>query len=151
MSGLNKVQLIGNLGRDPEIRTSQAGDDIANLAIATSEVWKDKHTGERKERTEWHRIAIFDPNLARVAGDWLRKGSRIYVEGQLQTRKYTDQQGIERYSTEVVLQRFRGTLIMLDTRRDAPSQDDYGTTRTRQPATTPAGRDDGTLDDEIPL
>src|ERR1700735_4620748 len=110
---VNKVILVGNLGKDPEIRRTQDGRPIANLSIATSETWRDKGTGERKERTEWHRVVIFNENLAKVAEQYLRKGSKVFLEGQLQTRKWTDKDGAERYSTEVVLQRFRGELVML--------------------------------------
>ncbi|MBV9078599.1 MAG: single-stranded DNA-binding protein [Methylobacteriaceae bacterium] len=113
---VNKVILVGNLGRDPETRRLGSGEPVVNLRIATSETWKDKGTGERKERTEWHSVVIFNENLARVAEQYLRKGSKVYVEGQLQTRKWTDQSGQERYSTEVVLQRFRGELTILDSR-----------------------------------
>ena len=128
---VNKVILVGNLGRDPEIRRNGAGDPIANLRIATSETWRDKQSGERKERTEWHSVVIFNDALAKVAEQYLRKGSKVYIEGQLQTRKWQDQSGADRYSTEVVLQKFRGELTLLDkAERDPPSQDDYGTTRT---------------------
>src|SRR6185312_2983951 len=113
---VNKVILVGNLGRDPEIRSTQDGTRVANLSLATSESWRDKGSGERKERTEWHRIVIFNERLVDVAEKFLKKGSKIYVEGALQTRKWTDPQGQERYSTEVVLQRFRGELTMLDGR-----------------------------------
>lgn len=113
---VNKVILIGNLGRDPEIRSLNSGDRVANLRIATSESWRDKATGERKEKTEWHQVVIFNDNLVRVAENYLRKGSKVYIEGALQTRKWTDQQGVEKYSTEVVLQKFRGELTMLDGR-----------------------------------
>jgi single-strand DNA-binding protein len=119
MSGsVNKVILVGNLGRDPEIRYSQSGVKIVNMRLATSENWKDKQTGERREKTEWHTVVIFDERLADVAEKYLHKGSKIYIEGQLQTRKWTGNDGQERYSTEVVLNRFRGTLTMLDSRRD---------------------------------
>jgi len=111
---VNKVILVGNLGRDPEIRSTQDGIRIANLNLATSENWRDRVSGERKERTEWHRVVIFNERLVEVAEKYLRKGSKIYVEGALQTRKWTDQQGQEKYSTEVVLQKFRGELTMLD-------------------------------------
>src|SRR3954464_11639925 len=111
---VNKVILVGNLGRDPEIRSTQDGVRIATLNLATSENWRDKMSGERKEKTEWHRVVIFNERLVEVAEKYLRKGSKIYVEGQLQTRKWTDQQGQERYTTEVALQRFRGELTMLD-------------------------------------
>ena len=113
---LNKVMLIGNLGRDPEVRTFQNGGKVCNLRIATSETWKDRNTGERRERTEWHSVAIFQEGLVRVAEQFLRKGSKVYIEGQLQTRKWQDQSGQDRYSTEVVLQGFGGTLTMLDGR-----------------------------------
>jgi single-strand DNA-binding protein len=113
---VNKVILVGNLGRDPEIRSTQDGTRIANLSLATSESWRDKNSGERKERTEWHRVVIFNENLVKVAEQYLKKGSKIYIEGALQTRKWTDQAGVEKYSTEVVLQRFRGELTMLDGR-----------------------------------
>jgi len=117
MSGsVNKVILVGNLGRDPEIRTLNSGDRVANLSLATSETWRDRNSGERKERTEWHRVVIFNDRLVEVVEKYLKKGSKIYVEGALQTRKWTDQSGAERYSTEVVLQRFRGELTMLDGR-----------------------------------
>jgi len=113
---VNKVIIVGNLGRDPEVRTFQNGGKVCNLRIATSENWKDKNTGERRERTEWHQVAIFQEGLVRVAEQYLRKGSKVYIEGQLQTRKWQDQSGNDRYSTEVVLQGFGGTLVMLDGR-----------------------------------
>ena len=113
---INKVILIGNLGADPEVRTFQNGGKVCNLNIATSENWKDKNTGEKREKTEWHRVAIFNDGLVRVAEQYLKKGSKVYLEGQLQTRKWQDQSGNDRYSTEVVLQGFNGTLVMLDAR-----------------------------------
>ena len=113
---VNKVILVGNLGADPEIKRTQDGRPIANLRIATSETWRDKNTGERKEKTEWHRVVIFSEGLCRVAEQYLKKGAKVYIEGQLQTRKWTDQSGAERYSTEVVLQGFNATLTMLDGR-----------------------------------
>ena len=115
---VNKVILIGNLGRDPEVRTFQNGGKVCNLRIATSETWKDRNTGERKERTEWHSVAIFSEPLARVAEQYLRKGSKVYLEGQLETRKWQDQSGQDRYSTEVVLRPYTSTLTMLDGRGD---------------------------------
>ena len=118
---VNKVILVGNLGRDPEVRSTQDGNKIVNLSLATSERWKDKNSGEQRERTEWHRVVIFNENLGRIAEQYLRKGSTCYIEGQLQTRKWTDQQGIEKYSTEVVLQRFRGELTLLGGRADTTS------------------------------
>ncbi len=113
---VNKVILIGNLGRDPEVRAFQNGGKVCNLRIATSETWKDRNTGERREKTEWHSVAIFSEGLVRVCEQYLRKGSKVYIEGQLQTRKWQDQSGNDRYSTEVVLQGFNGTLVMLDGR-----------------------------------
>ena len=113
---VNKVILVGNLGRDPEVRRLSNGEPVVNLRIATSETWKDKGTGERKEKTEWHSVVIFNENLGRVAEQYLKKGSKVYIEGQLQTRKWQDQSGVEKYSTEVVLQRFRGELTILDSR-----------------------------------
>ena len=123
---VNKVILVGNLGRDPETRRMGSGDPVVNLRIATSETWKDKGTGERKEKTEWHSVVIFNENLARVAEQYLRKGSKVYIEGQLQTRKWTDQSGAEKYSTEVVLQRFRGELTLLDGKSGGSGGSDYG-------------------------
>ena len=113
---LNKVQLIGNLGADPEIRKTQAGKSIANMRIATSESWKDSQTGERKEKTEWHRVVVFNDKLAEVVEKYIRKGSKVYVEGQLQTRQWTDTNNVERYTTEIVIQRFRGEITMLDSK-----------------------------------
>ena len=113
---INKVILVGNLGKDPEIRRTQDGRAIANLSVATSEQWRDKATGERKEKTEWHRVVIFNEGLAKVAEQYLKKGAKVYIEGALQTRKWTDQSGVEKYSTEVVLQGFNSTLTMLDGR-----------------------------------
>jgi single-strand DNA-binding protein len=113
---VNKVILVGNLGRDPEIRSTNDGTRVANLSLATSESWRDRSTGERKERTEWHRVVIFNERLAEIAEKYLKKGSKIYVEGALQTRKWTDNSGAEKYTTEIVLQKFRGELTMLDGR-----------------------------------
>lgn len=123
---VNKVILVGNLGRDPEIRTLNSGDRVANLRIATSEQWRDKATGERKEKTEWHQVVIFNENLVKVAENYLRKGSTVYIEGSLQTRKYQDQQGVEKYSTEIVLQKFRGELTMLGGRGGGAEADEGG-------------------------
>ena len=154
---VNKVTLIGNLGRDPDVRRLTSGDPVVNLSVATSESWRDKASGERKERTEWHRVVIFNEHLARVAEQYLRKGSKVYLEGQLQTRKYTDKDGVEKYSTEVVLQRFRGELVMLDARGGGGGDGDGGGGGgAESPASAGAGetersftRDD--LDDEIPF
>ena len=147
---VNKVILVGNLGRDPEIRHTQEGNAVVNMSLATSESWKDRASGERRERTEWHRIVIFNEHLARVAEQYLRKGSKIYVEGQLQTRKWQDQSGQDRYTTEVVLGRFRGELTMLDSRRDATEEPGTSPFDSAAPAPsgTPAGAD---FDDEIPF
>ena len=143
---VNKVILVGNLGRDPEIRSTQDGQRIANLNLATSESWRDKMSGERKEKTEWHRVVIFNERLTELAEKYLRKGSKVYVEGQLQTRKWTDQQGQEKYSTEVVLQRFRGELVMLDSRGEG------GATRERVGASdAPASFQRDEMEDEIPF
>jgi single-strand DNA-binding protein len=162
---VNKVILVGNLGKDPEVRRMGSGEPVVNLSLATSESWRDKVTGERKEKTEWHRVVIFNENIARVAEQYLKKGSKVYVEGQLQTRKWTDQSGQEKYSTEVVIQRFRGDLTLLDGRGGGSSDDeqpgqvsrggDFGRSSPmeRRPATAGAGgggrRDD--LDDDIPF
>ena len=127
---VHKVILVGHLGRDPEIRSTQDGKKIANFSMATSESWRDRDSGERRERTEWHRVVVFNERLAEVVENFLRKGSKVYVEGQLATRKWTDQQGVDKYTTEVVLQRYRGEITMLDTRRDGPppaeGAGDYG-------------------------
>ncbi|MCP5381977.1 MAG: single-stranded DNA-binding protein [Kordiimonadaceae bacterium] len=123
---VNKVILIGNLGRDPEIRHTQDGSPIVQLSVATSDTWKDRATGERRERTEWHRVVIFNEHLCKVAENYLKKGSKVYVEGSLQTRKWTDQQGVEKYTTEVVLQRFNGELTMLDGRGEGGDGGGYG-------------------------
>jgi len=160
---VNKVILVGNLGRDPEVRTFQNGGKVCNLRIATSENWKDRNTGERRERTEWHSVAIFSEPLARIAEQYLRKGSKVYLEGQLETRKWQDQSGNDRYSTEVVLRPYRGELTLLDGRNDGGSggggggggyedRDSYGgggggySSGGGSPA--PASQD---LDDEIPF
>ncbi|PXW70259.1 single-strand binding protein [Loktanella sp. PT4BL] len=123
---VNKVILIGNLGADPEVRTFQNGGKVANLRIATSETWKDKNTGERREKTEWHTVAIFQEGLVRIAEQYLKKGSKVYIEGKLQTRKWQDQSGQDRYSTEVVLNGYDGTLTMLDSRNEGGGGGNYG-------------------------
>ncbi|HEV8033245.1 single-stranded DNA-binding protein [Yoonia sp.] len=123
---VNKVILIGNLGADPEVRTFQNGGKVANLRIATSENWKDKNTGERREKTEWHTVAIFQEGLVRIAEQYLKKGSKVYIEGKLQTRKWQDQSGQDRYSTEVVLNGYDGTLTMLDSRNEGGGGGNYG-------------------------
>lgn len=123
MAGVNKVILVGSLGRDPEVRRTTSGDPIVNMSVATSESWKDKRSGDKKEKTEWHRVVIFNENLAKVAESYLRKGSKVYLEGSLATRKWTDKDGIEKYSTEVVLNKFNGTLVLLDGKSSNSSDD----------------------------
>ncbi|HSR56273.1 MAG TPA: single-stranded DNA-binding protein [Alphaproteobacteria bacterium] len=149
---VNKVILVGNLGRDPEVRSTQDGAKIVQLSLATSESWKDRATGERRERTEWHRVVIFNERLADVAEQYLRKGSKIYVEGQLQTRKWQDKEGMDRYTTEVVLGRFRGELTMLDSRASSEGGG-YGGSGGGSSEPVPAGAGGGApdLDDEIPF
>jgi single-strand DNA-binding protein len=147
---VNKVILVGNLGRDPEVRRMTSGEPVVNLSVATSETWRDKASGERKERTEWHRVVIFNENLAKVAEQYLRKGSKIYLEGQLSTRKWTDKDGAEKYSTEVVLNRFRGELVMLDGRGEGGGGG--GSTGRSGSGEAPANFDrGGDMDDEIPF
>ncbi|MDF7673175.1 single-stranded DNA-binding protein [Acetobacteraceae bacterium ESL0709] len=168
---VNKVILVGNLGRDPEVRSTQSGGKIVNLTLATSDTWSDKASGERRERTEWHRVVIFNERLGDVAERFLRKGRKVYIEGELRTRKWTDQQGMERYTTEVTIDRFRGELVLLDSGRsggddmgdsgynDSPSTS-FGSRSSSAPAPSkpqksssgwdmPSGSDD--LDDEIPF
>ena len=162
MAGVNKVILVGNLGADPEVRQLPSGDPVVNLRIATSESWRDKNSGERKEKTEWHKVVIFNENIAKVAEKYLKKGSKVYLEGQLQTRKWTDQQGVEKYSTEVVLQGFNSALTMLDRAGGGGGgsdfggggdSQDFGASRpaARQPAMAGGGGKRGDLDDEIPF
>ena len=160
---INKVTLVGNLGRDPEVRTTQDGSKIVNLSLATSERWKDRNTGEQRERTEWHRVVIFNENLGRIAEQYLRKGSTCYIEGQLQTRKWTDQEGAEKYTTEVVLQRYRGELTLLGGRGENPMGGGLGgdqngnafaspdTTQSSGTSTPPPMRNTSDLDDDIPF
>jgi single-strand DNA-binding protein len=149
---VNKVILVGNLGRDPEIKHMPSGGMVVNVSVATSENWRDKNTGERKERTEWHRVVIFNEKLGEIAQKYLRKGSKVYLEGELQTRKWTDKDNQERYTTEVVLQRFRGALTLLDSRGGGDSAgEDYtnGATSSGPPPSRGGGRD--TLDDDVPF
>ncbi len=158
---VNKVILIGNLGRDPEIRTTQDGSKITHLSVATTDTWRDRNTGERRERTEWHRVVIFNDKLGEVAEKYLRKGSKVYLEGALQTRKWTDQSGQERYTTEVVLQRYRGEMTMLDTRAGGPGGGgdygggggggDFGGGGPQSEGGAGGGDAPGDLDDEIPF
>jgi single-strand DNA-binding protein len=155
---VNKVILIGNLGADPEVRRTQDGRVIANLRVATTESWRDKATGERREKTEWHRVVIFSEGLAKIAEQYLKKGSKVYLEGQLQTRKWTDKDNVERYATEVVLQNFNSQLTMLDRAGDRngsselPDENAFGVQgATRRPAPAAAGGERDELDDEIPF
>ena len=157
---VNKVILIGNLGRDPEVRHAQDGTKIVNLNLATSESWKDRNSGDRKEKTEWHRVVIFNEQLCRIAEQYLKKGSKVYLEGQLQTRKWQDQSGQDKYTTEVVLQNFNSQLTMLDRAGDraggefGAEEDDFGSSgpsaREKKPALAGAGKR-GDMDDEIPF
>ena len=158
---VNKVILVGNPGKDPEVRRMQDGRPVVNMSVATSESWRDKATGERKEKTEWHRVVIFNEGLAKIAEQYLKKGAKVYLEGQLQTRKWTDQQGVEKYSTEVVLQGFNSALTMLDRAGSGGGSSefggdsggsDFGSSRpaARQPAMAGGGKR-GDLDDEIPF
>ncbi|MEA3062374.1 MAG: single-strand DNA-binding protein [Sphingomonadales bacterium] len=158
MAGVNKVILVGNLGDDPESRSLNNGGEVVNMRVATSESWKDKD-GNRQERTEWHRVVIFNENLGRVAKSYLRKGSKVYLEGQIQTRKWQDQSGADRYSTEIVLQRFRGELVLLDSRGGGGGGDDFGGGQESggfggggsRPQSRPAPAFDSDLDDEVPF
>jgi len=157
MAGVNKVILVGNLGADPEARSLNNGGEVVNLRVATSEQWKDRD-GNRQERTEWHQVVIFNENLGRVAKSYLRKGSKVYLEGQIQTRKWTDQTGNDRYTTEVVLQKFRGELVLLDSRGEGGGRgafsDDFGDSggapARAQPRPQPAAFDTD-LDDDVPF
>ena len=171
MAGVNKVILVGNLGKDPESRSLPSGGKLVSLRIATSETWKDRNSGERKEKTEWHSVAIFNEALGRTAEQYLRKGSKVYLEGQLQTRKWQDQSGADRYSTEVVLQNFNSTLVLLDNReggsRGGGGGDDYGDSfgggggggsgggygggGSSRPQSRPAPAFDSDLDDDVPF
>jgi single-strand DNA-binding protein len=153
---VNKVIIIGNLGKDPEIRRTQDGKPIANLTVATSETWRDKGTGERKEKTEWHRVVIFNEGLCKVAEQYLKKGAKVYLEGSLATRKWTDQSGVEKYSTEIVLQGFGGVLTMLDSRasesRDEPEQSISQRAAPKRPDPISSGRlPRNDMDDDIPF
>jgi single-strand DNA-binding protein len=161
---VNKVILVGNLGKDPEIRRTQDGRPIANLSIATSETWRDKNSGERKEKTEWHRVVIFNEGLCKVAEQYLKKGAKVYIEGALQTRKWTDQKGAEKYSTEVVLQGFNSTLTMLDGRGGGGGGGSFGdepggdfgssgpvSSAPRRPVAAGGGGRNSDMDDDIPF
>jgi single-strand DNA-binding protein len=161
---VNKVILIGNLGKDPDVRRLNSGDQVVSFPVATSETWRDKTSGERKERTEWHNIVIFNENLGKVAEQYCKKGTKVYLEGQLQTRKWQDQSGADRYTTEVVLQRFRGELQLLDSRSGGADRDTFpeeGASRgsgfnraaasERRPALSGGGGAGGEIDDDIPF
>ena len=149
---LNKVMLIGNLGNDPDIRTMQNGGKVANLSIATSETWKDKNTGERKEKTEWHRVSVFNDGLVGICEQYLKKGSKVFIEGQLETRKWQDQNGQDKYSTEIVLKAFNGSLTMLDSREgnSTPQQQSSQGQSYAQKDSVPAGGGDP-FEDNIPF
>jgi single-strand DNA-binding protein len=151
---VNKVILVGNLGKDPESRTFQSGDKVVNLTIATSETWKDKASGERKEKTEWHRVSIYNQGLVNVAENYLKKGSKVYIEGQLETRKYTDKDGVEKYTTEIALRPFRSELTMLDKKGDGgggsfrdSGNDDFSSGGGSKPSRAPVDE----MEDEIPF
>ena len=161
MAGVNKLILVGNIGEDPEASSLNNGGEVVNLRVATSESWKDRN-GDRQERTEWHRVVIFNENLGRVAKNYLRKGSKVYLEGQLQTRKWTDQSGQEKYSTEVVLQNFRGELVLLDSREGGgggatrggdygDDMGDFGGGSTRTQSRPQPAAFDTDLDDDVPF
>jgi single-strand DNA-binding protein len=148
---VNKVILVGNLGKDPEVRRMTSGEPVVNLSVATSETWKDKSSGERKEKTEWHRVVIFNENLAKVAEQYLKKGAKVYLEGALQTRKWTDKDGAEKYSTEIVLNRFNGTMVMLDGRSGGGGGEGGFGGGGRGTNETPANFQRDEMDDEIPF
>jgi len=155
---VNKVILIGNLGADPEIRSLGSGDRVANLRIATSETWRDRNSGERKEKTEWHRVVVFNENIVKVCENYLKKGAKVYIEGSIQTRKWSDQSGVEKFSTEIVLQKFRGELTMLDGRGDNAGDSEGGgyasggfSSGPRQSSSAPREDFSANLDDEIPF
>jgi single-strand DNA-binding protein len=132
---VNKVILIGNLGKDPKVSNLPSGDRVVSFTLATSETWKDKNTGERREKTEWHNVVVFNDNIGRVVEQYCKKGTKVYLEGQLQTRKYTDQNGVERYTTEIAIQRFRGELTLLDSRGGGgEGRDDFGGASERTPS-----------------
>jgi single-strand DNA-binding protein len=157
MAGVNKVILVGNLGADPEVRRLNSGEQVVNIRLATSETWRDKATGERRERTEWHRVVIFNENIGKVVEQYCKKGSKVYLEGQIQTRKWTDQSGVEKFSTEIVLQRFRGELTLLDSRGDGAANDERGPSSfgrsspvEKRPALAGGGGSD-IIDDDIPF
>jgi single-strand DNA-binding protein len=154
MSSVNKVILVGNLGRDPEVRSFQSGDKVCNLSIATSESWKDKASGERKEKTEWHRVCIYNQNLVKVAESYLTKGSKVYIEGKLETRKYTDKDGVEKYTTEIALRQFGGELTLLSGKGESDDGDEEHEPTPQPAATKPAlsgARTRSALDDDIPF
>lgn len=153
MSGsVNKAIIIGRLGKDPEIRTTQDGREIANITVATSERWKDKQTGEQREKTEWHRVVIFSQGLVTVCKNYLRKGANVYIEGALQTRKWTDQQGVEKYTTEIVLQGYGATLTMLGSKNDGGNrQEDTQESKATQTARVPVADLPDDFDDQIPF
>ena len=162
MAGVNKVILVGNLGKDPKISTMNSGDKVVSFTLATSESWKDKNTGERREKTEWHNIVVYNDGIGRIVEQYCKKGSKVYLEGQIQTRKYTDQSGAEKYITEVVLQRFRGELTLLDSRNGGEGREGNGgedrapafgrsSPAERKPSMAPSGGGGDFHDDDIPF
>lgn len=158
VSSLNKVTLLGNLGRDPEIRSTQDGKEIANFSLATSESWKDKMTGERREKTEWHRVVVFSQPLVNIIKSYVKKGMKLYVEGSLHTRKWTDQSGVEKYTTEIVLQNFSSVLLILDSRNSSSQESSESAESSGSPSFSPASATATSssaaveqLDDEIPF
>jgi len=166
MSGsVNKVILVGNLGKDPKVSRLNSGDQVVSFSLATSETWRDKQSGERKEKTEWHNVVIFNENIGKVVEQYCKKGAKVYLEGQLQTRKWTDQSGVEKYTTEVVLQKFRGELTMLDTRGGGEGRESFGggeraptgasfgrsSPVDKRPALAGSGGGGGDIDDDIPF
>ena len=160
---INKVILIGNLGKDPEVRRLNSGDPVVNFTLATNETWRDKNSGERKEKTEWHNIVIYNENLGKIVEQYCKKGTKVYLEGQIQSRKYTDQSGTEKYITEIVLQRFRGDLQLLDSRGGGDARDSFpddagsrsfgrpSSAGDRGPALSGGGGGAGPIDDDIPF
>jgi single-strand DNA-binding protein len=158
---VNKVILVGNLGADPEIRSLNSGDRVANLRVATSETWRDRGSGERKEKTEWHRVVVFNENIVKVCEQYLRKGAKVYIEGAIQTRKWADASGVEKFSTEIVLQKFRGELTMLDGKGEGGDRDEGGygggsggfssSSGPRNQSSAPREDFSADLDDEIPF
>lgn len=149
---INKAIIIGNLGNDPEIKALQSGDEVANLSVATSERWKDKASGEMKERTQWHKIVVFNQQLVKISKDYLKKGSKVYIEGQIETRKWIDQSGVEKYTTEIVLRQFNGVISMLDPKKSSDAETSrYNQAQPKSEAAQISGENNQIIDDEIPF